>query len=291
MPKHKKNELQVFSEAFPPNKKGIREKHSVSSSSHLLLKNIEFNPDNIIYKPLTNKDIEETKNLHKEWFPINYSDNYFTKIFQEKSGKYFSIGAFYNILDKETNQNKEVIIGLALCEWIVGSNYFSKVFGKESTLEIIKNINYKEEVYSYLKCDDYHFIYIMTIGVLDEFRKMNIGSKIVQRIINTGLNNILCIGIFLDVIYCNNAAIKFYKKNKFIKAMTNRNYYNIKGNKYDAYVYLRIFTRNEKDKYRYKNSNVIKKSLDLLINPIFFIFKIIIFCLFFQCFRNKIKID
>ena len=229
--------------------------------------------------------------MHKEWFPINYSDNYFTKIFQEKSGKYFSIGAFYNILDKETNQNKEVIIGLALCEWIVGSNYFSKVFGKESTLEIIKNINYKEEVYSYIKCDDYHFIYIMTIGVLDEFRKMNIGSKIVQRIINTGLNNILCIGIFLDVIYCNNAAIKFYKKNKFIKAMTNRNYYNIKGNKDDAYVYLRIFTRNEKDKYRYKNSNVIKKSLDLLINPIFFIFKIIIFCLFFQCFRNKIKID
>ena len=131
----------------------------------------------------------------------------------------------------------------------------------------------------------------MTIGVVDEFRKMNIGSNIVQRIINIGLNDILCIGVFLDVIYFNNSAIKFYKKNLFKKVMTNRNYYNIKGNRYDAYSFLRIFTRKEKDKFRYQNSNLIKKSLDLLINPIFFIFKIIIFCLLFQCFRNKIKID
>ena len=258
MPKHKKNELQVFSEASPPNKKGIREKHSVSSSSHLLLKNIEFNPDNIIYKPLTNKDIEETKNLHKEWFPVKYSDSYFLSIFNDKNNKYFSIGAFYKIKNEETKEEKEIIIGLALCEWFIGSNYLAKILGKESIKEINKNINYIEEVYSYIKCDDYHFIYIMTIGVLDEFRKMNIGSKIVQRIINTGLNNILCIGIFLDVIYCNNAAIKFYKKNKFIKAMTNRNYYNIKGNKYDAYVFLRIFTRKEKDRYRNKNTNALK---------------------------------
>ena len=291
MPKHKKNEFQVFSEAFPPNKKGIREKHDISSSAHLLLKNVEFNPDNIIYKPLTQKDLEETKNLHKEWFPINYSDNYFTTIFKENSRRYFTIGAFYNIFDKETNQTKEVIIGLALCEWLAGSEYFIKVFGKEATLEIINNINYKEEVISYLICGDYRSIYIMTIGVLDEFRKMHIGSKIVQKIINTGLKNRLCIGVFLDVIYCNYAAIKFYQKNQFKKVLTNKNYYNIKGNKYDAHVFLRIFSRNEKDKFRYKNTNIIKKSLDLLINPIFFIFKIIIFCLFFQCFKNKIKID
>ena len=81
MPKHKKNEFQIFSEAFPPNKRGIREKRDISSPNHILLKNIKINPDNIIYKPLTKKDIEETKNLHKEWFPINYSDNYFQTIF------------------------------------------------------------------------------------------------------------------------------------------------------------------------------------------------------------------
>ena len=112
----------------------------------------------------------------------------------------------------------------------------------------------------------------MTIGVLDEFRKMNIGSNIVQRIINIGLNDILCIGVFLDVIYFNNSAIKFYKKNLFKKVMTNRNYYNIKGNRYDAYSFLRIFTRKEKDKFRYQNSNLIKKSLDLFNKPDFFYF-------------------
>ena len=67
--------------------------------------------------------------------------------------------------------------------------------------------------------------------------------------------------------------------------------YNLKGNKYDAYVFLRIFSRKEKDKFRSKNTNILKKSIDLLITPIFFIFKIIIYILFFQCFRNKIKIE
>ena len=290
MPKHKKIDFQIFSEAFPPNKKGRREKQDISSSSHMLLKDTKLDPNNIIYKPLTKQDIEETKNLHKEWFPIKYSDEYFNTIFNSKEGKYFSIGAFYNIINEETKEKKEIIIGLALCEWIVGSDYFFKVFGKESALEISKNINYIEEVYSYLKYDDYHCIYIMTIGVLDEFRKMKIGSNIVERIINIGLSDKLCIGIFLDVIYYNYSAIKFYKRNEFKKVKTNKNYYNLNGTKYDAHVFLRIFSRKEKDRFRYKNSNVIKKSIDILLNPIFFIFKIIIFIIFLQCFKNKIKL-
>ena len=131
----------------------------------------------------------------------------------------------------------------------------------------------------------------MNIGVIDEFRKMKIGTNILNRIIELGLKNKLCVGMFLDVIYYNNSAVKFYKKNGFNKVMTNRNYYKIKGNKYDAYVFLRIFSRKEKDIFRYKNSNSLIKIIDMLINPIFFIFNIIIFCLLFQCFRNKIKID
>ena len=291
MSRNKKNEFHIFSEAFPPNKKGRRENQDISSSSHSLLKNIKIIPDNITYKPLTKQNIEEIKLLHKEWFPVKYSDSYFLSIFNDKNNKYFSIGAFYKIKNEETKEEKEIIIGLALCEWFIGSNYLSKILGKESIKEINKNINYIEEVYSYIKCDDYHCIYIMNIGVLDEFRKMKIGSKLIEKIINIGLNDILCIGVFLDVIYYNNSAIKFYKKNEFKKVMTNKNYYNIKGNKYDAYTFLRIFTRKEKDNYRNKNNNVLKKILSLLINPIFMIFKIIIYILFFQCFRNKIKIE
>ena len=292
MSRHKKNEFHIFSEAFPPNKKGKRENQEISSSSHSLLKNKKLDPNNIIYKPLKKENIEEIKSLHKEWFPVKYSDSYFESLFNDKEGRYFTIGAFYNlIINEESKENKEIIIGLALCEWFIGSNYFSKILGKESIIEINKNINYIEEVYSYITCDDYHCIYIMNIGVLDEFRKMKIGSKLIDKIINIGLNDRLCIGIFLDVIYYNNSAIKFYKKNEFKKVMTNRNYYNIKGNKYDAYVFLRIFTRKEKDRYRNKNTNALKKLLDMLINRIFLIFKIIIYILVFQCFKNKIKIE
>ena len=295
MPKHKKNEnteYHIFSEAFPPNKRGQRERLQISSESHKLLKNQKLSSDNITYKPLTKQNLLEVKNLHKEWFPIKYSDNYFETIFNNKTGKYFSLGAFYRIKNEKNNEYKEIIIGLAFCEWFIGSDFFVKIFGKDVIPDINKNINYIEEVYSYITCDDYNCIYIMTIGVMDEFRKMKIGTNLLNRIIDIGLKNKLCVGIFLDVIYYNNSAIKFYKKNDFKKVMTNKNYYNIKGNKYDSYVFLRIFSRKEKDLYKKKNIIFVKKTIDMLIiNPIFFIFKIIIYILFFQCFKNKIKIE
>ena len=294
MPKHKKNEnneYQVYSDAFPPNKRGIREALPIYSESHKLLKDKKLNPENITYKPLAKQNIIEVKNLHKEWFPLDYEDDYFESIFNDKTGKYFSIGAFYKLKTEEENEYKEILIGLALCEWFVGSDYFFKIFGKEPIPQIDKSINYIEEVLSYLTCDDYQCIYIMNIGVIDEFRKMKIGTNILNRIIELGLKNKLCVGMFLDVIYYNNSAVKFYKKNGFNKVMTNRNYYKIKGNKYDAYVFLRIFSRKEKDIFRYKNSNSLIKIIDMLINPIFFLIKIIIYILFFQCFKNKIKIE
>ena len=65
--------------------------------------------------------MEEIKNLHKEWFPIDYDDNYFKKIFVNKYNTYFSIGAFYTL-----ENNKEIIIGLAFCEYRGVTDYFIK---------------------------------------------------------------------------------------------------------------------------------------------------------------------
>ena len=291
MPKKTKNNYQIFSEAFPPDKRGIRKKLYPSSSTHSLLEGIKINPEEIIYKPLTKENIEEIKNLHKEWFPIDYSERFFEKLFDKDNYWCFTIGAFYNFLDKEKNEKKEIILGLALCEWIPINDYFIKHTSKEAVHEICKNINYKEEVETYLKCEEYRCVYIMTIGVLDEFRKMKIGSHILNEIINVALMDNLCVGVSLDVIYYNYSAIKFYKKNNFKKVSTIKNYYNLNGTKYDSYVFLRILTRKEKDDFRAKNSNILQKILNILIlNPINFVVKIILYLLLFQCFKNKIKI-
>ena len=291
MPK-KSNKKHLISEAFPPNKKGYRETIYPTSISHILLEGTTVNPDEIIYKPLSTEHYEEIKNLHKEWFPIDYSDKFFLRIFDKKNYWYFTVGAFYNIIDEETNEKKEIILGLALCEWIPVSEYFLHHTSKEAVREISKNINYKEEILSYLKWDDYKCVYIMTIGVVDELRKKNIGTNILNQIINRGLMDSLCVGVFLDVIYYNYSAIKFYKKNNFKKVSTIKNYYNLKGTKYDSNVFLRIFTRKEKDEFKNKNRNILQKIINVLfLEPFSLLIKFILFIVLFQCFRNKIKIE
>ena len=84
MPKNSNKKNLIFSEAFPPNKRGYRDKLYPSSSSHSLLNGIKILPEEIVYKPLSQQNLEETKKLHKEWFPIDYSDKFFENIRQKK---------------------------------------------------------------------------------------------------------------------------------------------------------------------------------------------------------------
>ena len=290
----------IYSDAFPPDKDGFRSKISSHSLTHDLLKEQdnsikELDPSKIVYKPLTISNLEEIKNLHKEWFPIDYDDDYFKKVFINKYSSYFTIGAFYNIeikQEKNVLKNKEIIIGMALCEFREVSKYFVNHTSREAIKEICNNIDFNEEVNSYLKCQSYNCVYIMTIGVLDEFRKLHIGSNLVKHIIDIAMWEYLCVGVYLDVIVYNQSAINFYEKNGFKKVSTIKNYYDIKGVFYDSDVFLKIFTRKEKDEFRRKNYALWKRLFyNLILTPMNFVYKIIIFIVFCQCFKNKIKID
>lgn len=286
MSKKNSNKYHIFSEAFPPDKNGQRKKLLSLSSSHEILKDIQIRQEDIIYKPLSKNHIEEIKKLHKEWFPVEYDDEYFENIFINKYGSYFTIGAFYNF------QNKEFIIGLALCEFRPVSEYFVKHTSPQAIEEICKNIDFNEEVQSYLRCQEYNCVYIMTIGVLDEYRKLHIGTNLINHIINKALSDNICIGVYLDVVYYNLSAVKFYEKNGFKKVSKLINFYDLNGNYYDCEVFLKIFSRKEKDDFRAKNYSLCRKVINILfITPMNVIYKIIIFFLFFQCFRDKIKVD
>ena len=284
------NKHKIFSEAFPPNEKGERQQLLSLSSFHNLIDGIKISQKDIIYKPLTKNNLIEIKNLHKEWFPIKYDDIFFSTIFENEYGNYFSIGAFYNINNSNEKNNKEIILGLALCEWDYISDHFFNNINPQVVEEISQNININEEVQSCIKCEWYHCVYIMTIGVLDEYRQMQIGSKILDNIYNIAIKDDLCYGIYLHVIYYNKTAIKFYEKNKFKKVKVIKDYYDINDKKYDAIVYFRIITRKEKDDYKEKNTTNSSKIINkYIINPINFIIKIFLYILLFQCCRNKIK--
>ena len=279
---------KIYSEAFPPNKKGERQQLLSLSSSHDILNGININPEKIIYKPLTKNNLLEVKNLHKEWFPIDYDDNYFKVIFQNICGNYFTIGAFYNIKKSDNIENKEIILGLALCEWDYISDSFIDHTNSEIIEEIKKNINTNEKIQACLKCQNYNCVYIMTIGVLDGCRQMNIGSNIIDNIFKIALKNDLCYAIYLDVICYNKVAIKFYEKNNFKKVKEIKDYYDFDGKKYDGHAYLRIISRNDKDEYMVNNKSCLSKTINkFIINPFNILNKYILHSFLMKCFRKN----
>ena len=291
MQEHKTKIQNIYSEAFPIEKSGQRKKIASVSSYHKLLEDIQINCNDIQYKSLSIKDIDEIIKLHKEWFPIEYEAKWFDKVLTNKDGSYFTIGAYYTITNKN-NESKEVILGLSLCQYRYVSDYFINHTSKDVVREICKNIDFNEEVEAWIKCQDYICSYIMTIGVLDECRQLGIGSRLIKEIINKTMDDNLAVGVYLDVIIYNNMAIKFYEKNGFTNVSTIKNYYNIKNELYDSKVFLIFFTRKEKDEYRAKKYSLLRKIVNILIiYPFNFIYKIIIFIFFFQCFRDKIKVD
>ena len=262
---------KIYSEAFPPNEKGEHQQLLSLSSFHDILNGIIINPKKIIYKPLTKNNLIEVKNLHKEWFPINYDDNYFETIFDNQCCNYFTIGAFYKIQTSDNNVNKEIILGLAVCEWDYISDYFINHTSPQVIEEINQNVKCNGEAKSCFKCQMYHCIYIMTIGVLDGCRKMNIGSNILNNIYNIALKDHICVGIYIDVVYYNKRAIKFYEKNNFKKVNEIKNYYNFNGKYYDANVYFRIITRKEKEEFKESNNSSLTKFINRFLIKLYLI--------------------
>ena len=270
----------IFSEAFPPDEKGERNNLLSYSSYHNIINGHKINKEKIVYKPLSKNNFLDVKNLHKEWFPINYGDEFFSDVLNNNGGKYFTIGAFYNI--NTDNKEKEIILGLAFCEFEYVMEQLNKIIDNKILDEIHGNISFCDELKSYLKCQFDKCIYIMTIGVMDEFRQMNIGSTLLKHIYKIALDYDRCIGVYLHVISYNEAAIKFYQKNKYKKVGKIKNYYDFNDKNYDAYIFLRTISKKEKEEFKKITGNVIKENKSKFYeNSIFkYIIKILILIVF-----------
>jgi ribosomal protein S18 acetylase RimI-like enzyme len=92
--------------------------------------------------------------------------------------------------------------------------------------------------WKYDNCDGQRNIYIMTINVFDDYKRNNIGSQLLQELINIHkkVNEIKYINLHVQV--SNQIALKFYLKNNFENVKLIENYYTDVEPK-DAY-YLRL---------------------------------------------------
>ena len=293
MTEDKKDELLLCSESFPLDDKKERKKMKPIAECHKLLKGVKIDPSQIVYKPLTPKNIEEVKKLHVEWFPVKYEDQLLDDAIVNNRGAFFSVAAFYYIQTGE-NEYKEVILGLTLCQWVYTDPIFFKLTTEETAKKITENLNFEEEAKLFLSRDKYYLCaYILSLGVIDECRKMNIGTNMIKAILNYTIYCDTCIGIYLNVISSNSAAKKLYEKNGLVSVNYIKDYYPIEDKVYPCDVYLKIFTRKEKDlrsKNRYSMMSCKRKIIYVcVLRPFYFIIKILLFIFLLQCFRPKIK--
>lgn len=84
--------------------------------------------------------------------------------------------------------------------------------------------------------------YILTLGVVKEFRRLGIATYLLTRLIDlltTGSVTQDCKAVFLHVLSTNHVAIRFYEKLNFKRYRFLPFYYHINGGERDGYLYVR----------------------------------------------------
>lgn len=269
---------RVISDAFPPNILGRKEKRPSYSLIHKKLRDITIVENKIIYRELSYSDIEEIKLLHKEWFPLDYSDDYFDCILNPDKRKknYITLAATY------LDNNEELILGMVISE-INDKNEFTNQVS-ESMIQNL-DIPFLEDIDFFRH--DFECAYIMVIGVVDEMRRLKLGTKILNKIIEIYLAKTNCICLYLHVISHNESAINFYVKNDFILAGKFKNYYKIKNEFYDSNVYVKCFSKNERN----QKMNILMKVIESISQILSLFIFILTLGYFLKMCRRKHKLD
>lgn len=119
-------------------------------------------------------DLLEVRKLHSEWFPLDYPESFYKRIFKTNV---ISIGCFVQLTLKD-HTKREIIIGTIMTKINMGS---------EELLDIYRSKDYNAggimSWFSSMFCRNYEGAYIMTVGVVDECRRMGLGTKLLDHTI------------------------------------------------------------------------------------------------------------
>uniref|UniRef100_A0A8C0YEK9 N-alpha-acetyltransferase 60 n=1 Tax=Cyprinus carpio carpio TaxID=630221 RepID=A0A8C0YEK9_CYPCA len=179
---------------------------------------------------LCHDDIERIKVLCGEWFPIEYPDLWYHDITSNK--KFFSLAATFRggivgmivaEIKSRTKVHKEAIQDVTSLShrWIVCGEWDGDILASSFPV-------------------DTQVAYILSLGVVKEFRKHGIGSLLLdslkEHISTTAQDH--CKAIYLHVLTTNNTAIHFYENRDFKQHHYLPYYYSIRGVLKDGFTYV-----------------------------------------------------
>ncbi|XP_027997857.2 N-alpha-acetyltransferase 60-like isoform X1 [Eptesicus fuscus] len=160
---------------------------------------------------LCHNDTDTVKHLCADWFPIRYPDSWYRDI---TSNKFFSLAATY----------RGTIVGMTAAE-IKSRSEIHKEDGAflASTFSV-----------------DTQVAYILSLGVVTEFRTHGIGSLLLESLkdhVSTTAQD-HCKAIYLHVLTTTTTAINFYKNRDFKQHHCLPYYYSIRGVLKDGLTYV-----------------------------------------------------
>ena len=265
------NKLQITSEffldGFPP---FIADEDYLKKISpiHQVLQKLDkiFRPTvgEVQYRILTKNYIDDFVVLLREHSPVKYDAEYFRKQF-DRTDSHFSYGAFIEV------NGIEYLIGYILGNLIKERTFFQNV------KKIYRTKTCFRSFINYFKTTPERYGVISCLGVIDEYRRMGIGKKLLE-CMEEEFKQKGALGIMVHLIEHNCSGIKFYEGCNWKYGGFIKQYYNFNSVLYDGQVYYKIlFYEDEFDEVEYRGLN--EPQIDRQ-------FKIVRFCRFL---RNILK--
>lgn len=188
----------------------------------------------VVYRPLAPRDLNQLKELHVDFFPVRYDDQFFTDCIN-------GIGTMgdplFTVLATTLVDNREVIIGFIITQ-------FQPT--EESDIDqLFDFFHHPEEV-----------CYILTLGVRREFRRGGYAKKLMKYVFSHCRSNercglvctvfvltnncdnraIPCIQIYLHTLSTNLEAVRYYQSRKFFIMQEFQNFYSFGGKNHSSYL-------------------------------------------------------
>ena len=184
--------------------------------------------EHVTFRPLQESDREEIQRLHEDWFPVDYKEDFYDGVVQNKMAStgqplYTQVAV---ISCPETQQER--IIGC-----IVGAFVQVAKCKTESVELMVPNPQRHTRMF-----------YIMTLGTVKEFRGRGLATTLLEQCFDIIEADSECGVSYLHVITYNAAAIQFYEKLEFSRVEELENYYLIDDQKYNCYLYAKYHHGN-----------------------------------------------
>ena len=179
------------------------------------------------FRPLQGTDRDEIQRLHEDWFPVRYKKEFFDDVVDNKMKG----------LDHPLFSRVAVVAGSARSDRIVGC-----IVG--SFVETARCNSRTRELLVPNPVRHVRMFYIMTLGVVEEFRGKGLASSLVGECSRMVEKDATCGVLYLHVITYNRAAIEFYEKLGFYQVEEIEDYYEIDGEKYNCFLYAKYFHGN-----------------------------------------------